>query len=190
MKEAFDVFFEEMKQNWLKSMGVPPQAPCNEVKRPTGLFVLETLGNYSKGYAEWRPKLQEEQVSFENVEKELGFSIHPELKEFLSTYWFLALDGEIYISEERVDLRINAITPNIILDSLIKYNFNREQAHYLSDHNYFLLGTYCMIDGNDSYLVQFNNDTAEVTAVEVMDKRSVKLADSIKVLLVNMKGIR
>ena len=46
-----------------------------------------------------------------------------------------------------------------------------------------------MINGNDSYLVQVNNDTGEVTAVDVMEKISVKLADSIEELLINMKGI-
>ena len=45
------------------------------------------------------------------------------------------------------------------------------------------------IDSVDSYLVQVNNDTGEVTAVEVMDKKSIKLADSIEDLLYNMKGI-
>lgn len=45
-----------------------------------------------------------------------------------------------------------------------------------------------MIDGNDSYLVQVNNDTGEVTAVDVKDKISIKLADSIEELLKNMKG--
>lgn len=48
---------------------------------------------------------------------------------------------------------------------------------------------YCIIDGVDSYLVQVNNETGEVTAVEVMDKRSIHLANSIEELLCNMKGI-
>lgn len=30
MKEAFDTFFEEMTQNYLKERGILPQAPCNE----------------------------------------------------------------------------------------------------------------------------------------------------------------
>lgn len=93
------------------------------------------------------------------------------------------------IENHKVSFTLTGITPYTSIENVILQNFNRTGAHYLSDHNYFLLGTYCKIDGVDSYLVQVNNDTGEVTAVEVMDKRSIKLADSIEDLLYNMKGI-
>ena len=187
MKEAFDTIFEEMTQNNIKKKGVPPKAPCNEEKYPTGLFLLETLDE--EGYAQWKPKLQEKPVSFDAVEKELGFSIHPQIKDFLSTYWFLALDGRIQTSSEKVILRLNGLMPYNNLQERIISDFDSEETHYLTDHKYFLIGTFCSIGGNDSYLVQVNNDTCEVTAVDVMDRRSVKLADSIEDLLMNMKGI-
>ncbi len=188
MKEAFETFFEEMTQNYLKKKGVPPKAPCNEEKYPTGLFLMDTLDD--NGYAQWKPKLQENAVSFENIEKELGFTIHPQIKNYLSTYWFLALDARFQTSDnEKVILRLNGLTPYSDLTERIISSFDNEQTHYLSDHKYFLIGTYCMIGGNDSYLVQVNNDSGEVTAVDVMDKRSFHLADSIEELLMNMKGI-
>lgn len=187
MKEAFETFFEEMTQNYLKERGIPPQAPCNEERHPTGLFLLETLND--KGYAQWKPKLQEKSVSFDAVEKELGFSIHPQIKAFLSTYWFLALDGIIQTSRGEAELRLNGLTPCSNLEERIISDFDNEETHYLHDHKFFLIGTFCSIGGNDSYLVQVNNDTGEVTAVEVMDRRSVHLADSIEELLCNMKGI-
>ena len=59
---------------------------------------------------------------------------------------------------------------------------------YLKDHKYFLIGSYCRVGGIDSYLVHVNNDTSEVTAVHAGDKKSIKLADSIEELLLNMKG--
>lgn len=187
MKEAFDIFFEEMTQNYLKKKGVPPKAPCNEDKYPTGLFLMDTLDE--NGYAQWKPKLQENAVSFENIEKELGFKIHPQIKDYLSTYWFLALDGRLQTQKNKIVLRLNGLTPYNDLNERIVSSFDNEQSHYLSDHKYFLIGTYCMIDGNDSYLIHVNNDTGEVTAVEVMDKISITLANSIEELLMNMKGI-
>lgn len=187
MKEAFETFFEEMTQNYLEKRGFPPQAPCNEERHPTGLFLLETLNE--KGYAQWKPKLQENVVSFSKVEQELGFLIHSQIKEFLSTYWFLALDGRIQTQNKKIVLRLNGLTPYNDLNERIVSGFDNEQSHYLSDHKYFLIGTYCMIDGNDSYLIHVNNDTGEVTAVEVMDKISITLANSIEELLMNMKGI-
>ena len=187
MKVAFDTFFEEMTQNNIKKKGVPPKAPCNEDRFPTGLFLLDTLDE--NGYAQWKPKLQEKTVSFDSIESELGFAIHPQIKEFLSTYWFLALNARLQTPNENVVLKLNALTPYTNLAEYIKSGFDNEETHYLSDHKYFLIGTYCMIDGNDSYLIHVNNDTCAVTAVDVMDKRSVHLADSIEELLCNMKGI-
>ena len=187
MKEAFNAFFEEMTQNNIKKKGVPPTAPCNEEKFPTGLFLLETLDE--NGYAQWKPKLQEEPVSFDSIENEIGFTIHPQIKAFLSTYWFLALNARLQTENESVVLKLNPLTPYTNLTEYIKSGFDNEETHYLSDSRYFLLGSYCMIDGVDSYLVQVNNETGEVTAVEVMDKRLIHLADSIEELLYNMKGI-
>lgn len=187
MKKAFEKFFEEMTQNYMNEWGVPPRAPYTEEKNPTGLFLPGTLDN--KGYAQWKPKLQEKSVSFDAVEKELGFSIHSQIKDFLSTYWFLALDGIIQTSRGEAELRLNGLTPHSNLEERIISDFNNEETHYLHNHKYFLIGTFCSIGGNDSYLVQVNNDTGEVTAVDVMDKKSVKLADSIEDLLMNMKGI-
>ena len=71
---------------------------------------------------------------------------------------------------------------------MVKSKFNYDGAHYLKDNNYFLMGTYCNVDGIDSYLVHANNETGEVTAVEVGDRCSIKLADSIEELLMTMKG--
>lgn len=187
MKEAFDAFFGEMTQNWLQKRGIPPQAPCNEKRRPTGLFLLETLND--KGYAQWRPKEQESKVDFKEIENKLGFSIHPQIKEFLSTYWFLPLDGIIHTTSGEVELRLSGLTMYTNIEERIKSSFNSEGTHYLTDHKYFLIGTFCSIGGDDSFLVQVNNDTGEVTAVEVMDKVSIKLANSIEELLRNMKGI-
>jgi len=71
---------------------------------------------------------------------------------------------------------------------MVKSKFNYDGSHYLKDNNYFLMGTYCNVDGIDSYLVHANNETGEVTAVEVGDRCSIKLADSIEELLMTMKG--
>ena len=81
------------------------------------------------------------------------------------------------------------LIPGTRFDELIRTRFNRSEAHYLRDNNYFLIGTYCKVDKVDSYLVQVNNETGEVTAVHVGDRRSIKLADSIEELLITMKGL-
>ena len=187
MKEAFDIYFEEMTNNYVRERGKPPYAYCDESNRPTGLFLMDTLND--KGYAQWKPILQKYPVSFDSIERTLGFSIHPQIKAYFSTYWFLPLEARYYIGQKEIIFTIIGINPYSSLDALLKENFNFEGAHYMFDHNYFLLGSYCNVDGNDSYLVEVNNETGEVTAVDVQDKKSIKLANSIEELLKNMKGI-
>ena len=148
---------------------------------------METLND--KGYAEWKPKLQDISISFDNIEQVLGFSIHSQIKSYFSTYWFLPLEAKYYIEQKEIIFNIIGINQYSSIDKVIKDNFNFEGSHYLNDSNYFLLGSYCNVNGNDSYLVEVNNETSEVTAVDVQDKKSIKLADSIEELLENMKGI-
>ena len=181
MKEAFETFFEEMCRNCI------PGVPYKEGFVSKELILLDTLNK--NGYAEWRPRLQEDKISFEKIEEELGFKIHPQIKEFLNTYWFRTLEAKMEVCEKKISFTLMQLIPGTRFDELIRTRFNYSGAHYLKDHNYFLIGTYCRVDNVDSYLVQVNNETCEVTAVHVGDRRSIKLANSIEDLLMNMKGI-
>jgi len=93
------------------------------------------------------------------------------------------------ISGYQISFSLLQLLPGTLFDELIRTRFNRSGAHYLKDHNYFLIGTYCRVDNVDSFLVQVNNETGEVTAVQVSNRCSIKLADSIEELLMTMKGI-
>ena len=76
MKEAFDIFFDEMTNNYIRERGKSPYAYCDEANRPTGLFLMETLDD--RGYAQWKPKLQEHPVSFDSIEDRLSvLSVFP-----------------------------------------------------------------------------------------------------------------
>lgn len=58
----------------------------------------------------------------------------------------------------------------------------------MGNNDFIMIGSSVQIGPIDSYLLEVNNNTGEVFAIEVMDKRSVKLVDSIEELLVNMEG--
>ena len=155
MKEAFETFFAEMDRNSLKVTGKLPRVPYLDGTSKE-LLLLETL---EKDYVVWRPRLQDEPVNFGKIESEIGFSIHPQIKEYLTTYWFRSLEAQIKSSEGNVDFALNGIIPGTLFDEEIRMRFNSEETHYLKDHKYFLIGTYCNIDGIDDFLVQVNNDT-------------------------------
>ena len=182
MKEAFDTFFEEMDRNSMKALGTLPTVPCRE----GALILPETCDRY--GYSVWRPQLQTETFSFDDIEKELGFKVHSQLKEYLTTYWFWRLRSRIKIDGHDIRLSFDSILPGTDINEWLRCMKSDRQTHYLKDHVYFLLGTYCKVDKVDSYLVEFNNDTGEVTAVNVGAHISIKLADSIEELLKTMKG--
>lgn len=38
MKEAFDIFFDEMTNNYIRERGKPPYAYCDEANRPNWPF--------------------------------------------------------------------------------------------------------------------------------------------------------
>ena len=186
MKEAFDTFFEEMDRSTIEALGHRPSIPYLEGYVLKDLILLDTLDSH--GYAEWRPELQKESVSFDDVEEKLGFAIHPQIKEFCSTYWFRKLEGVIETAEGKIYFSLDQILPSFDLKEIMFDGFKHCGSHYLKDHKYFLIGSFCNVCGIDSYLVFVNNDTCEVTAVHAGDKKSIKLADSIEELLFNMKG--
>ncbi len=186
MKEAFDTFFAEMDDNSMKKLGKLPSIPYIEGKVSKDLLVLDTLKN---GYVVWRPELQKEHPSFDNVEKELGFKIHPQIKEYLTTYWFRRLEAKINVSGKNINFALDGMLPGREIDDRVMGRLCTREEHYLSNPKFFLLATYCRVDDDDHYLVCVNNDTCEVTAVDVGAHISIKLANNIEELLCNMKGI-
>lgn len=186
MKEAFETFFEEMDRNSLAKRGKLPSIPYMEGFVSKELLLIDTIDE--EGYVVWRPQVQKEKYSFENIEKELGFEINQQIKSYLNTYWFHTLDARMQVADHQIYFSLHGVIPDMNLSENLRYRFNASGTHYLKDHHYYLIGTYCKVDKLDSYLVHINNETSEVTAVEVGDHISIKLADSLEELLLAMKG--
>ncbi|MBE6844146.1 MAG: hypothetical protein E7508_00335 [Ruminococcus sp.] len=184
MKEAFDTFFEKNNNSWRKKWGTFPTVSKSE-KYADCPLIISTIEEENE--LEWKPKLQTEPIEFKHLEEELGFSINPQIKEYLSTYWFLPLCGS---TDTVGQLVLDEVLPKSQhkLSEDVKFLFNKKELHYMSEGEYFLIGGFCCIEGNDSYLVHVDNDTGEVFAVQNFDKVSIKIADSIEDLLMNMKG--
>ena len=187
VKAALERFFDEMTQDYIRKNGCPPKALCSEERKLTGLFLLDTLDD--AGFAQWAPKPQHQKHGFDQVEQELGFQIHKQIRAYLSEYWFLPLDGKLLISDSIVFLRLIGVTKNTDLHALVMSGFQRKGTHDLPEHHDFLLGTYCVVDGDDGFTVQVDNETGEVRAVDPVEHRSVHLADSIEDLLLNLKTV-
>ncbi len=181
MKEAFDIYFEKVGN----AAVFLRKKPFNEKLRHTGLFLTDTLD--SEGYAEWKPVLQDRPADFAKAESRLGFKISEQIKEYVSTYWFLYLDGHFVTETGIISLSLNMITQDTDIAELLSVYFNYEDTNCLSEHNLLLIGGFCCIEGDDGYLVMADNETGEVTAVQPVDKKAVHLSGSIEELLKKME---
>lgn len=183
MKEAFENFFAKMNNLWNENMNCYPKYPYIEKYQPNILKKLFIPGTYSNGYVQWQPKLQDNNVNFEEVERELGCKIHSQIKDYFSTYWFLRLNGKV---GENI-IYLNPIFPNVDILSIVKNCIEKGKYHYQQSEIFFAIG-FASVDGDDSYGVCVNNETCEVTCVQFQDRISIKIADSLEELLNIMDG--
>ncbi len=185
MKDAFDAFFEKNNNSWKKVWGTLPRVSKIDKYTQSSLIINEDNINDE---LEWQPKLQDKPIDFVSIEKELRFEINPQIKAFLTTYWFMPLEGKTSIIDQLV---LDELLPQTQTDfsRYVKDRFNKKQYHYLDTGEYFLIGGFCCVNGNDSYMVHVNNETGEVTAVQNFDKILIKIAESIEELLYEMIGI-
>ena len=183
MKEAFDIFFSEMNRNWMEKRGCMPKIPCREKDMEKLEYLIVNSNRSKSGYVEWKPQLQKHDIDFAHCEQKLGFSINMQIKEYVSTYWFVNLEGVIIHNGERISVQLDKILPCYDMEQYVIGSFDKHETHYLTTGEYFLLGSYCSYNGDDSYLVQVSNSTGEVYIVQVIEKISIKIADSIEELL-------
>lgn len=184
MKEAFEVFFEKNNDCWKRVMGTFPQVIKNNLNQNCNLFISEEDEN--SGMIQWQPKKQTDKVDFTSAEEVLGFEIHPQIKAFLNTYWFLELRGQ---TEEVHQIQLDPVLPTMNLVSLAKESFNVEGYSFNQEDDYFLLASFCEIDGDDGYSLLVANKTGKVYAVQPIEKKSQEIAESIEDLLLKMKGM-
>lgn len=61
MKEAFDIYFENLTKNCIEKDGTPPCKPVIKKYRDSGFYMLDTLDKHlqegNKGYADWRRRV-------------------------------------------------------------------------------------------------------------------------------------
>ena len=117
-----------------------------------------------------------QEIEFESIEKELGFSIHTDIKCFLSSYWFNEIEG--FCNNRYV--HINGIESIEAVHNSVLVGFLMGNDHYLNDAHYWYMGIY------EPFSVFVNNTTGAVSAVIIYEHNSIHLFDSIKDFLFNI----
>ncbi|MDO5558295.1 MAG: SecY-interacting protein Syd [Oscillospiraceae bacterium] len=148
MRESFEIFFEKQSDLYYS---------CRD-------FIIK---DPPKAYKQTEP------VSFDKIEKSLGFIIHQSIKEYFSTYYFEQLEG---FFEHEWFYMLN-IMPSDHLSEIITTGFRNGKDNYHEDSKYFVIGT------SKTGKVMVNNTTGEVTKVTSDEKTSKHFADSLEEFL-------
>ncbi|MDE5583888.1 MAG: SecY-interacting protein Syd [Ruminococcus sp.] len=154
MREAFDIYFTRLNKVWQEKHGSYPKTFYLERCDVKGVYLPGTIDE--EGYIQWQPKLQTESVDFESIEKELQLTIHPHLKEYFSTYWFMQLSG--YVGENSYSF--DNIYPNAAISQLIKKSREDGNIDYIRGV-FFAVG-----DANQDCGLYVNNDNGEVICID------------------------
>lgn len=185
VKEAMEYFLTKHNIGYLYKWRTFPKCPIRKDIVDCGLVISEPDRD---GYYQWKPQKQTAPVDFASIEAKLGFSVHKDIKALVSSYFYFTLGGDM--DEKNFD-----IPPLLPITNIEKYVLDRfEKESYAGDYDFILkghffhLGGVC-IDGDDAFVLEVNNETGEVLAVEYMDKKHEKFADSLYDLFMNSTPI-
>lgn len=185
VKEAMEYFLTKNNIGYLYQWQTFPKCPIRKNMVDCGLVISEPD---REGYYQWQAKEQTDGVDFSAIECKLGFSLHKDIKELVSSYFYFMLEGEI----EGKSFHINGLLPTSNIEKYVTNGFEKE--NYAGDYDYILAGHFfhlggACIDGDDSFVLEVNNDNGEILAVEYMDKKHIKFADSLYDLFMNSTPI-
>ncbi|MBQ2803887.1 MAG: SecY-interacting protein Syd [Lachnospiraceae bacterium] len=185
VKEAMDYFLTKHNIGYLYKWRTFPKCPIRKDIVDCGLVISEPDRD---GYYQWKPQKQTAPVDFADIEARLGFSLHKDIKALVSSHFYFALGGDM--DEKNFD-----IPPLLPITNIEKYVMDRfEKESYAGDYDFILKGHFfhlggACIGGDDAFVLEVNNETGEVLAVEYMDKRHEKFANSLYDLFMNATPI-
>ena len=185
IKDALEYFFAKNTIGFLKKWRSYPKCPVRKDIVSCGLVISEPDRD---GYYQWEPREQTVPVDFANIEAKLGFSIHKDIKALVSSYFYFMLEGD----KDKKNFNIYPLLPTTNIEKYIMDGFEKEsyagEYEYILNGQFFHLGGAC-IEGDDSFILEVNNETGEVLAVEYMDKKHEKFAYSLYDLFMNSTPI-
>ncbi len=185
VKEALEYFFAATNVSYLYKWCTYPRCPLREEDAKCILVISPP--DYD-GYYQWQPVKINENIDLSSAETKLGFKVHKDIKELITSYYYFSLEGHT----NEYGIRIYGNPPGMDFERSILNGFDKEDYagnyKFITSGQFYQIGSGC-IDGDDSYIFEVDNTTGEVWAVEYMDKKAYKVAESIKDLLLTIKPI-
>ncbi|NRG00887.1 SecY-interacting protein Syd, partial [Paenibacillus dendritiformis] len=85
VKKELAHYFDELLSYWNNTFGTLPKIPFDEEANP----LLYQGEPDEDEYVSWKPIVKEEQEYFEAIETNINLHLHPSIKEYFTSFWFL-----------------------------------------------------------------------------------------------------
>ena len=179
MKTAYEEYFSKLNSLYFTVFGTKPTVPYLEAYNKEMLIGVPN----EDGEIQWAPKEQQNEFDWNNLEKEFGFTLCRELKEYYNTFYFLSLSGMLKFYELHF-YRIDGTEP---LDSIAFRNY-KDGQHVFPCTECFLIGN-ASINDDDSFFIYYDNSTGKVFCYESETKKEFLLSYSLAEIIENMEAI-
>ncbi len=183
--EAMEYFMIKNTIGYLKQRRCFPHCPVRKDMVDCGLLISAPD---REGYYQWKPKKQTNPVDFAGIEAKLGFILHKDIRELVSSWFYFMLEGDL----GNINFHIHPLLPTTDIENYVIGRFDKEDYvgnySFITGGHFFHLGGAC-IDGDDAFVLEVNNENGEVLAVEYMDKKHIKIADSLRDLFMDSRPI-
>ncbi len=160
IKENLEKCFDRKVRFWMEAFNSNPKAPYIPEIDKNNIFIEGTVDD--EGYAQWLPIMQTREIDFVSLENKLGFKLHEQMKEYLSSYWFLELIGRM---ANDITIYFNKVSGMDDIYSVLFSELNTDAfvvtGGITSGHKLILIGI-ATIKGDDSNEIYFDNETAEM----------------------------
>lgn len=178
VKSAFEICFMKQRDFWQSNYGVFPRTPYN-IAINERMIIPNSLNN---GYIQWQPLRQETSVDLSALEQKLNLSIHPQIKQYFTSYWFLSMIGDI----DNITLDFRSVPYGIDILKLVEECCATGVNNLPKGNIHFELG-YASVENDDSYLIYIDNETAGVKCVQPEDN-DVKELGSLEYVISEMEA--
>ncbi len=170
MKEVLEAYFQRLQKLYSNLFSTLPTVSYSDRLNKS----LLVSSPDEDGEVEWKPKIQDSSINWNSIESSLGFPVCAELKEYYSTYSFLALCGKFGECELNF-YPINAVEP---IPKTIIRNYQDGQ-HFFPKSQIFIVGNAKVAD-NDNYFICYDNKTSKLFCYESDTREDILLSYSMK----------
>lgn len=174
VKEALDHYFQKLLEYWNDTFGVLPQIPFDDEMNP----LLYESEQDEDDYVSWKPKIKEKHEDFEAIETYIDVRLHPSIKEYFQSFWFLNLQG-FYHSKF---ISLEPVEPDKDM-----HNFFVNQKNYEASKGKTLKNIQIGFLSPENMALMVHNETGEILQEDFETGETIIIAKSLEALIRDLR---